>query len=315
MYRWTDCLVVLVALTAQAAAQSRDQDMVSIPAGTFVMGTSAAQDDQQNIPSDYQSWSKPQHTVAIPSFMMAKTPVTRGQYAAFVRATGGTGGTGGCYGPQIVQQNGQQLVNWVKNPSLTWQNPGFTQTDNDPVVCVSYNDALAYIAWLNTQSDDKYRLPTEAEWEYAARGQAHQTAAHYWGDDATLACQYANVAGGDFATAYQLSTSTDGIFPCSDGYAYTAPVASFSPNDYGLYDMLGNVWQWTADCWNASYDNAPADGTAVTTGTCDLHVLRGGSWSSSTWFVQAGYRNGNGSSDRDTFNGFRLVKVVTQESH
>jgi len=310
MYRWTACLVVLFALTAQAAAQNRDSDMVRIPGGTFTMGTSEAQDSQQNLPSDYQGWSKPQHTVTVQSFMMAKTPVTRGQYAAFVAATGASSGSSGCYGPKIVQQNGQQWVNWVQDPSLNWQNPGFTQTDNDPVVCVSYNDAMAYIAWLNARSEHTYRLPTEAEWEYAARGKANQTAAHFWGDDLASACQYANVAGTDFATAYQLSTSTDGIFSCSDGFAYTAPVASFQPNDYGLYDMLGNVWQWTADCWNTDYSNSPTDGTAATTGICQQHALRGGSWSSSTWFVQSGYRNGNGVGDRDTFNGFRLASSV-----
>ena len=315
MYRWTACLVLLFALSAQAAAEVREREMVRVPAGTFTMGTSAAQDDQQNLPSDYQSWSKPQHTVTVSSFLMAKTPVTRGQYAQFVSATGGTGGSSGCYGPQIVQQNGQQWENWVKDPSLTWQNPGFSQTDDDPVVCVSYNDAIAYIAWLNTRTGETYRLPTEAEWEYAARGKANQSAAHYWGDDVTLACQYANVAGSDFATAYQINSSTDGIFSCSDGFSYTAPVAKFSANDYGLYDMLGNVWQWTADCWNADYTNAPTDGSAATSGTCDLHVVRGGSWSSSTWFVQSGYRNGNGSGDRDTFNGFRLVKSDTHDSH
>src|SRR5262249_46599041 len=153
-------------------------------------------------------------------------------------------------------------------------------------VCVSFEDAQRYVQWLSRKTGKLYRLPTEAEWEYAAR--AGTTTARFWGDGRERACDFANVA--DFTGAETLNWNKgnqDQVFQCRDGYANTAPVGSFRPNAFGLYDMLGNVFQWTEDCYHNSYDAAPSDGSAWTTGECKYRVLRGGSWNVSPRSVRS----------------------------
>ena len=131
-----------------------------------------------------------------------------------------------------------------------------------PVINVGWEDAQAYLSWLSRESGEEYRLLSEAEWEYVAR--AGTQTAWYWGRSASGGCRYAN-----------------GRFPasCPDGYgSTTAPVGSYEPNAFGLYDVLGNVWEWTEDCWNQSYTGAPADGAAWRNSDSCQRVLRGGSW-------------------------------------
>ncbi len=135
-----------------------------------------------------------------------------------------------------------------------WQHPGIAQTGRDPVVNVSWDDAKAYVAWLSQKTGHSYRLLSESEYEYADR--AGTSTAYWWGDDWN--CSHANAGG------------------C--GHNGTVPVGSYPPNAFGLYDMAGNVFEWTEDSWNASYAGAPVDGTPRTTGTFGLWVLRGGSW-------------------------------------
>ena len=317
MRSWIICLAVLSALTTQARAQVKGPEMVRIPGGTFTMGTSYAEDEREGVPQQDRERSKPQHNVTVQPFLLAKTTVTRGEFAAFVRAMGerpGNGGwlsSGGCHGAKIEEKDGNRKVIWEKDSTWDWRHPGFDQTDNDPVVCVSHDDAVAYIGWLNTQVTGKpYRLPSEAEWEYAARGKANQKAAHFLGDDRASACTYANVASRELAAAWRFSPDNEGFFPCADGFARTAPVGSFKPNDYGLYDMLGNVLQWTADCWNENYDNAPNNGTIVTSGSCGLRAVRGGSWGNAPWSVRAGYRIWDVTGSRGTVSGFRLARAL-----
>ena len=121
-----------------------------------------------------------------------------------------------------------------KKAGVAWDTPGFTQTDRHPVTCVSWNDAKAFIEWLNKKGKGRFRLPTEAEWEYACR--AGTTTIRFWGDGENEACKYANVAGSDEQETVQLELA---FFDCEDGYSWTAPVGSFRPNPFGLYDMLG----------------------------------------------------------------------------
>src|SRR5262249_41141090 len=161
-------------------------------------------------------------------------PVTRGEYEVFAKDQGITSGPG------------------------DWRDSGFPQTDRDPVILVSLAQAEAYIAWLSRKTGHTYRLPSEAEWEYAAR--AGTRSPWFWGDRLESGAPY----------AWSIDQwSRRG----------TSPVGEHrEPNVFGLYDMVGNVQQWTADCFNDSYNGAPTDGSAWRTGDCKSQIKRGGSW-------------------------------------
>jgi formylglycine-generating enzyme len=241
--------------------------MVKVPAGTFMMGSSVTETMSEGVKEADVADERPQHSVTIKQeFALGKYPVTRGEFAAFVKETGYNAG------PKCAVYAGDTFE---ERSGRSWRNPGYPQTDQHPVVCVSFEDAQHYVQWLSRKTGQSYRLPTEAEWEFAAR--AGTTNTRFWGDGREHACDFANVA--DFAAADALGWNKgDNIFHCRDGFAYTAPVGSFRPNAFGLYDMLGNVWQWTEDCHHDSYDGAPSDGSAWTSGECKYRVLRGSSW-------------------------------------
>jgi formylglycine-generating enzyme required for sulfatase activity len=221
--------------------------MLRVPEGGFSLGSPAGDADRSANEGPQQAV-----TFARP-FWLAKFEVTRGEFQAFVDATG--------------------------HPvSPTWNNPShdprFVQTDRHPVVNVTWEDAQAYVEWLRRTTGRNYRLPSEAEWEYAVR--ATTTMARFWGSDRKEMCRHANVADQTFLEA--LKGSRTDIAPCMDGQVYTAPVGSYQPNAWGFQDMLGNVMEWTADCWNESLAGTPANGEARQSGDCDFRVARGGSW-------------------------------------
>jgi formylglycine-generating enzyme required for sulfatase activity len=170
---------------------------------------------------------------------------------------------------------------------------------------VSFEDAQKYVQWLSQKSGKIYRLPTEAEWEYAAR--AGTTTARFWGDGRDPACGFANVA--DLTAADALNWSQGDAFQCRDGFVHTAPVGSFRPNAFGLYDMLGNVWQWTEDCFHQNYSGAPSNGSAWVSDECKFRVHRGGSWSSLN--VRSAERDSLPAGERNNLIGFRVVKPLT----
>ena len=188
--------------------------------------------------------------------------------------------------------------------------PGFEQTDWEPVVCVSWQGAQAYAAWLSGETGQAYRLLSEAEWEYVAR--AGTRTARYWGEREGGQCGYANGTGS--------STNFDGR-TCHDGYARTAPVRSYEANGFGLYDVLGNVWEWVQDCWNPHYQEVPSDGRAWESEDCSWRVRRGGSWDDGPRHLRSANRDryyaedhdGSGwisSASRDSCNGFRLARSL-----
>jgi sulfatase modifying factor 1 len=185
-----------------------------------------------------------------------------------------------------------------------WRSPGFAQEDDYPVACVSWNDAKAYVDWLSKQTGHDYRLPSEAEWEFAAR--AGTTTARFWGDNPDSACRYANVADRTAKTRYPGWP----IHDCEDGYVHAAPTGSFKANSFGLKDMLGNLWEWTADCWNGSYEGAPSDGSARTGGDCRWRVLRGGSWDIAPEFVRSAIRIRTTTKSRSYSAGFRPARTL-----
>ena len=192
-----------------------------------------------------------------------------------------------------------------KDPAKDWRNPGYAQDDTHPVVCVSWEDASAYARWLGEKTGKAYRLLTEAEWEYAAR--AGTATARFWGDDAKRSCDNAN--GADLAAKAEVPGAADWpVAACNDRFAYTAPVGSYRANAFGLHDMLGNVWEWTQDCWNANYSGAPADGSAWATGDCSLRAVRGGSWEDAPVGLRAAYRVGSPTVIRVYIRGFRVAR-------
>jgi len=274
-------------------------EMVVIPAGKFTMGS----------PPEEKAWAAshgatvgsvsdeaPQHVVSLHSFALGKYDVTRGEYAAFVRQTQYPSGDG-C---------GHDGGKWVKQPGVSWQNLGFNQTDRDPVLCVNWQDAKAYVAWLNAKvrgkhsppGEDPYRLPSESEWEYAAR--AGSATPFWWGESDREAPTHAwfkqNSAG------------------------HTHPAGSKPPNAFGLYDMAGNVWQWTEDCYDNSYAGAPTDGRANETPSSDVHandsqgkclrVDRGSSWLYPAWLLRSATRERNPADYRDVIMGFRVARTI-----
>jgi len=176
------------------------------------------------------------------------------------------------------------------------------------VVCVNRDDAKAYVAWLAKTTGQPYRLLSEAEWEYAARGVTGATPQprfHFGNDEAQL-CQYGNHA--DRSTSFSWKNTK-----CSDGVGEkTAEAGRYKPNAFGLYDMHGNVWEWVEDCWNDSYQTAPPGGSARTTGDCGLRVLRGGSWFEPPEYLRSANRLRSPLDNRGWFIGFRLARTLNR---
>jgi formylglycine-generating enzyme len=270
-------------------------EMVVIPAGQFVMGTAADEEDRENLAATFRHRSQPPRRVTMQSFSAAKFELTRREYRAFAEATGHRGN--GCFA-----WNG---ADFELDPHKDWRNPGYAQDDSHPVACTSWEDAQAYTRWLSRVTGKRYRLLSEAEWEYAAR--AGTTTTRYWGDDVNRQCDYANGADAA-ATALLPAARRWGSAACNDRHAYTAPAGSYRANAFGLHDMLGNVGEWTQDCWNADYRGAPAGQQAWTTGECALRAVRGGAWDDAPTGSRAAYRVGSPVTIRLYSRGFRVAR-------
>ena len=261
--------------------------MVVIYSGRFDMGSP---DSEHGRGKD----EGPVHSVKIAEYAIGKTEITRGQFAEFVKKTRYSTGDK-CW----TIEKGK-----YEEHKGSWREPGYPQDDNNPVVCINWNDAQAYVKWLSRKTGKKYRLPTEAEWEYAARGGTGT--ARYWGSNPDDACAYAN--GADKTAQAQIQGATSWlVHHCTDGFAYTAPVGHFKPNAFGLNDMLGNVWEWTGDIYHANYKGAPADGSAWQGGG-NKRLLRGGSWNNSPSDVRAAIRYKSDPGLRFSSFGFRVVR-------
>jgi formylglycine-generating enzyme required for sulfatase activity len=263
---------------------------VDIRGGTFEMGCSP---EDPNCEDD----ERPAHTVSIKAFRIGKAEVTVGNFRRFVEAT--TYRTdaereGHCW---ALGGDGK----WAEQAGRNWTNPGFTQSDRHPVVCVSWNDATAYVQWLSQQGLGRFRLPSESEWEYVAR--SGRKGFYGFGDKVEILCDYANIA--DKTAAERLPFRTVG--PCDDREMYTASVGGYRPNRYGIHDLHGNVWEWMEDCWHDSYTGAPSDGTPWLVGDCARRVLRGGSWGDDPMLARSSYRDRNLTQIRGDNVGFRLV--------
>ncbi len=260
-------------------------EMVVVPAGSFMMGSPSSEKGRY----DFEG---PVHSVTIAEpFAVGVYEVTRGEFARFVSATGHDP-VSSCW----TWESGE----WESRSGRNWRSPGFSQTDRDPVVCVSWDDARAYVAWLSEKTGEEYRLLSEAEWEYAAR--AGTTTRYSWGESASGQCRYAD--GPDGSTGFHWAAG------CDDGYARTAPVGSFKANGWGLHDVHGNVWEWVEDCWNGSYAGAPSDGRAWGSGDCGRRVLRGGSWGDDPRYLRSANRGRYDTGARTDNYGFRVARTL-----
>jgi sulfatase modifying factor 1 len=272
--------------------------MVIVPGGSFLMGSTPAEIAKtvsQGVKIETLQDEAPLHRVQVKKFALGKTEVTRDEFAAFVRATGHNA-TRPCY---------TTIVAGAENRD-DWQNPGFAQERSHPVVCVNWNDATAYVRWLSGKTGKHYRLPTEAEWEYAAR--AGTTSSRYFGERDEDACTSSNVSDKAHALDLKYDPTSPGFFPCNDGYAYTAPAGRLRANAFGLYDILGNVWEYTEDCYNETYRTGPVDGSAWTSGDCSQRMARGGSWMDAPPFVRAAVRGRRDVTYRTGDTGFRVAR-------
>jgi formylglycine-generating enzyme required for sulfatase activity len=177
---------------------------------------------------------------------------------------------------------------------------------------VSWDDAKAYVEWVAKKTGKPYGLLSEAEFEYAARGRTSPGAyPRFWfGNDEKDLCQYGNGADQKARESIDAAKSWT-IAPCNDGFAYTSPAGRYAPNGFGLYDMAGNAWQWTEDCWHGNYSGAPVDGSAwITTCNGGIRVLRGGSWGSNPQILRSAVRIGNQPDVRDYLGGFRVARTL-----
>jgi formylglycine-generating enzyme required for sulfatase activity len=270
--------------------------MVVIPAGEFAMGSPASEAGR-----GLDEGPQRQVQIAQP-FALGRSEVTVAEFRRFAEESGYK-----TEAERDTRAQGQGCSGFIytdPQPVTSWRSPGLTQADSHPVVCVSWNDARAHAQWLSKKTGKRYRLPTEAEWEYAAR--AGSTGARYWGDDPVQACRYANVADQSRFQTWGFGQKHE----CTDGHYFTAPVGGYAPNRFGLYDTIGNVWEWTEDCYNASYAGAPADGAAWLSGDCAQRVLRGGSWSTVPRFARSAARHKNPADYRDNLTGFRLARTL-----
>jgi formylglycine-generating enzyme required for sulfatase activity len=298
MNRFFCLLLILFAAGCTLAASARAEEsrdftecthcpaMAGIPAGRFVMGSPKSE------PGRFDA-EGPQHIVSIGPFALGKYDVTSEQFQIFLEETG--------YQPEPCN----------KITNMKWHSPrkGFAYPPEEveppkwPAVCLDWKDAGAYITWLNARvrkehpsiaykSGGPYRLPSEAEWEYAARGGT--TTARWWGNEVGNGNANCNGCGSKY------------------DFHVLAGVDSFKPNPFKLYGMLGNAWQWTADCWHPSYVGAPKDGSAWRTGDCTKHVIRGGSWDNTPIFVRSATRSGStpdgGEFDYSSLSGFRVAR-------
>jgi formylglycine-generating enzyme required for sulfatase activity len=251
-------------------------EMVAVPAGSFVMGADP-NELVATVPED-------QVRVSIVSpFAVGRFAVTRGEFAAFVAATDRKM-EGDCYRIGEVKRSQQR----------DWRSPGFSQNDRHPVVCVTWHDAKAYVAWLSSITGKRYRLPSEAEREFVAR--AGTATAFWWGS--AISTEQANYDG--------RITYAGG--PAGEVRHSTVAVDSFLPNPWGLYNVHGNVWEWTEDCWNDKNADNPANGTARLSGDCSVRVVRGASFYNYPHTLRSARREREPADSRVITFGFRVAR-------
>ena len=275
-------------------------EMIVLPAGSFTMGSPESEGGRN-------SWEGPQHVVAFAKpFAVGKFEVTVDQFAAFVAETGYDAGSV-CW-----TYEGNKFDDRFDR---SWRNPGYSQEGSHPAACLNWDDAKAYVDWLAKKTGGSYRLLSEAEWEYAARAMKTpgRGPRYGFGDEEKAICVHGN--GLDQTAKLDIrgsGTSTWSFLPCSDGYTLAAPVGRFAANAFGLYDTLGNVREWTEDCYHddQGYRGAPSDGSPWVSGSCRNRVLRGGSWLAYARLLRVAFRFKSAPGNRLNDVGVRVARTL-----
>jgi len=307
--RWPVPIVLLAIaspLSAQPAAPAAARDcpvcpeLALVPPGTFLLGTAPGAGEL-----DPRTGESPAVAITMTRpFLVSRNEISVGEFRRYVEATGSEPAPG-CR----IWLGGQ----WVHERDRSWRDPGFAQPpqDDEPVVCVNWDDARAYAEWLAKESGLRYRLPSEAEWEYVARGGT--SFPRFWGERdshegvaISLACDFANVYDTSAVDALRLPWPNA---RCDDHAVTLAPVARYKPNAFGVFDIIGNAREWVMDCYTASYAGRPEDGRAwIWQGGCELKGVRGGSWMSRPLEARAAVRGAAGAALRQSDLGFRVVR-------
>lgn len=268
--------------TASQKQPFRDCDycpwLVVVPAGSYRMGSPSTEAERHDDEG-------PQHLVTIHErFAVGAYEVTLEEWDACVES-------GGCGGYAPNDYGAREI---------------FRERGPFPVVGVSWDDAQQFVGWLRSETGEPYRLLSEAEWEYVAR--AGSSDGRYWGESSSGQCRYANGADQSLERLDDENEYTS--VSCDDGFPYFGPIGTFIPNGYGLYDVLGNVYEWVEDCYHESYVGAPNDGTASKTGDCSRRVTRGGSWSTGPGQMRSAARKGREAGGRWSNFGFRVARTL-----
>lgn len=325
MTAWAQPIETATSPSSPAAIEnSIGMKFVRIPAGSFYMGNDKTPAQLANDFPGYDPARFLKLTDETPrllrrirrDFLLGQHEVTRAQFRRFVEQSGyipesisdGTGGYGHnpLHDPDAPTQTVRGDAFEGRRPHYSWQNPGFHQTEDDPVVNVTWNDAQALAHWLSIKENRRYRLPTEAEWEYACRA---GTDTHYFnGDDPEQLVNIANTF--DAAAAPHWPRWHNQALKGHDGHAFTAPTGSYHPNAFGVYDMIGNVWEWVEDRHTDDYyANAPTDDPPGPT-EGDVRVRRGGSWHTWSLYARCAFRNWNTAQTRYPLLGIRLLLEI-----
>jgi formylglycine-generating enzyme required for sulfatase activity len=288
------------AFTDAMTAGGRAPEMIVIPHGGFRMG--ATESELGSVESE-----KPAHYVRFDrGFAMSRQAITVGEFRRFVQATR--------YRPRATRR-GHSVVydersgNFARRSGVDWQSDyaGARAADSLPVLHVSVRDAEAYAQWLSAQTGKSYRLPSEAEFEYALR--AGSQGRYPWGSDGVPTARFGNLTGGNDVSPSGRHWN-NAFVSYGDGYWGPAPGGSYLPNAFGLYDLGSNVSEWVSDCWHASYRRAPADGASWFNPGCRSRVVRGGSWASSPVQARAAWRSASDSDMTNARVGFRVVRGI-----
>ena len=273
-------------------------ELVRIGPGEFQMGLREGETVPPGFPEDQILHELPAHVVQIDyPFAIGRYEVSIGEFAAFATATDFDGK--GCF----VQVDKA----WEFSPDASFRAPGFDVTDADAAACLSYNDAAAYLQWLSSRTGQTYRFPTEAEWEYVVRSGLGDEPMP--SDLGAQACEHLNGSDATFGQEFTEDWKP-GLFECDDGHATTAPVGSYKPNKLGMYDVFGNVSEWTEDCSGTNYEGAPVDGSARHLEPCPTHILRGGTFAGGPGYLRPSRRGGFPIQLRGDGHGLRVVREL-----